>query len=231
VRVARDVASVVLTVRDEGAGITPAFLDTMFEPFAQDDTSLSRSRGGLGLGLAVVKGLVDLHGGRVSAASAGSGRGAELRVELPLHVTDGANAEAREPPAVRAEPCSNPAVLIFEDNADAAESLRTILSTTGYRVRVERTGRHAIEVVRGFAPAVVLCDLGLPDRDGYEIAAEIRSDRDLVRLPLIAISGYGSASDRARALGAGFDLHLTKPVPPALLLAELANRLGDPGRS
>ncbi len=220
--------TVVLTVRDQGAGIEPAFLARMFEPFAQADTSLSRPRGGLGLGLAVVEGLVALHGGRVSASSAGLGHGAELRVELPLHVGPDQRFESAAPgPSLPQD--RSPAVLIFEDNADAAESLRMLLSASGYRVRVEETGRQAMEVVRMFHPTVILCDLGLPDRDGYSIAAEIRSDRELAHLPLIAISGYGSAEDQARARRAGFDLHLTKPVPPALLLAELSRRIAQAG--
>jgi PAS domain S-box-containing protein len=216
--------SLVLTVRDEGAGIEPAFLGSIFEPFMQADNSLSRGRGGLGLGLAVVQGLVALHGGRVSASSGGEGQGAELRVELPLYLPQ------RDAPApVRAEPEPQPParalVLVFEDNADAAESLRIVLSAAGYHVEIAATGHDATAVVRRVRPAIVLCDLGLPDQDGYAIAAQIRADSALAPLPLIAISGYGTAEDQARSRRAGFDLHLTKPVPPALLLSELSRRL------
>jgi PAS domain S-box-containing protein len=227
VRVARQTGaqSMVLTVRDEGAGIEPAMLDTIFEPFVQADTSLSRARGGLGLGLAVVKGLVALHGGCVSASSDGPGRGAELRVEIPLHAAEREAAPASPPePGPSRGPVAT--VLLFEDNADAAESLRVVLCAAGYRVCVEATGRDATTVVKRVQPAIVLCDLGLPDRDGYGIAADIRSDSELAPLPLIAISGYGAADDQARSRQAGFDLHLTKPVPPALLLAELSHRIG-----
>ena len=112
-------------------------------------------------------------------------------------------------------------ILVFEDNADAAESLRGILSGAGYRVWVESTGWQAIEAVRRFKPDMILCDLGLPGRDGYAIASDIRADHELSRLPLIAISGYGTIDDQARSRRAGFDLHLTKPVRPALLLSEL----------
>jgi PAS domain S-box-containing protein len=231
VSVEREVSGrgVVLTVRDQGAGIEPALLDTIFEPFVQADTSLSRARGGLGLGLAVVKGLVVLHGGRVSASSRGSGQGAELRIELPLHDP---GIEPTEPERPRTHwPRSQATVLVFEDNADAAESLRAVLSASGYRVWVERTGRAATEVVKRVRPAIVLCDLGLPDRDGYSVAADIRSDRELAALPLIAISGYGAAEDQARCRRAGFDHHLTKPVPPGLLLSELSDRIARPRSS
>jgi PAS domain S-box-containing protein len=226
VNVARDESArrVVLTVRDEGAGVEPALLNRIFEPFVQADTSLARPRGGLGLGLAVVKGLVSLHGGRVSASSDGLGKGAELRVVLPLDATRVGVAESHEP-APESAPASVARVLVFEDNVDAAESIRLILSTAGYRVWVEATGRHATDVVRRIRPDVVLCDLGLPDRDGYAIASDLRSDAESSHLPLIAITGYGAAEDLVRSRQAGFDLHLTKPVPPALLLSELSARL------
>ena len=157
--------SVVLTVRDEGTGIEPALLDRIFNPFVQADTTLARPRGGLGLGLAVVKGLVALHGGCVSASSGGSGEGAELRVELPLHTARLEVAGSSEPAPAVAQG-SAAMILVFEDNPDAAESLRVVLSGAGYRVWVEPTGRQAMEVVARVRPDVVLCDLGLPDRDG-----------------------------------------------------------------
>ena len=213
--------SVVLTVRDEGMGIEPALLVRMFKPFEQADTSLARHRGGLGLGLALVDGLVTLHGGRVSASSGGLGQGAEIRVELPLRTAEREVVASSERPAGWGRD-SSAKVLVFEDNADAAECLREILSGAGYLVCVEATGWHAIDVVRRFDPDMVLCDLGLPGRDGYAIAGDIRSDPALSHLPLIAISGYGTVDDQARSRLAGFDLHLTKPVPPSLLLRELS---------
>jgi len=232
VRVDRDAASgsVALTVRDEGAGIEPGLLGNIFEPFVQADTTLSRARGGLGLGLAVVKGLVALHGGRVSAASDGPGHGAELRVQLPLHAADRESAEPsqRDPGASQA---SSATVLVFEDNTDAAESLRAVLSAAGYRVWVELTGRDATAVVKRVRPDIMLCDLGLPDKDGYTVAADIRAESGLEALPLIAISGYGAVNDQARSRRAGFDLHLTKPVSPTLLLAELARRVSRGGNA
>jgi PAS domain S-box-containing protein len=225
VRADRDNAgrSAVLTVQDEGVGIKPALLGRMFEPFEQGDASLARERGGLGLGLAVVKGLVTLHGGRVSATSDGPGRGAEVRVELPLRgAEDDVSTPTSATPDSSRGSCAR--VLIFEDNADAAESLRGLLAAAGYHVAVEASGSQALEVARRFRPDTVLCDLGLPDRDGFAVARDIRSDRDLSHLTLIAISGYGTQNDQSRSLGAGFDLHLTKPVPPAVLLDELSRR-------
>lgn len=217
----------VISVRDEGAGIQPELLGSVFEPFVQADTSLSRARGGLGLGLAVVKGLVDLHGGRVSASSAGSGHGTELRVELPRMVAPQPVAASSDELKPGLGACSSAAVLVFEDNADAAESLHAVLAAAGYRVWVEATGLLAIEAVKRSRPAVVLCDLGLPDRDGYGIAEDIRADREFATLPLIALSGYGSTEDQARSRRAGFDLHLTKPVSPSRLLSELAHCLSS----
>jgi PAS domain S-box-containing protein len=217
----------VLTVRDEGAGIEPDLLGRIFDPFVQADTSLSRPRGGLGLGLAVVQGLVALHGGRVEASSGGSGKGTEVRIEIPLCALDAEVVEAQEPAAAATGTAAT--VLLFEDNADAAESLRVVLSDAGYRVWVEPTGRRAREILQRVRPDVVLCDLGLPDCDGYSVAADIRSEDGATsrpgRLPLIALSGYGAAEDQERSRLAGFDLHLTKPVAPARLLSELASRI------
>jgi PAS domain S-box-containing protein len=226
-RTARDASgrSLVLTVRDEGSGIEPALLDRIFEPFVQAEAPLSRPRGGLGLGLAVVKGLVALHGGKVSATSGGPGKGAEFCLELPLHAGQVAAPSPVE--SAIAALGAPEAILVFEDNADAAESLRVVLAAAGYRVSLEGTGRDAMGAIKRVRPAIVLCDLGLPERDGYAIAADVRADPEWSHLQLIAISGYGSADDQVRSSRAGFDLHLTKPVPPGLLLAELSRRVAD----
>ncbi len=212
-----------LTVRDEGVGIDPELLGRVFEPFVQAETPLSRPRGGLGLGLAVVKGLVELHGGRVTVRSAGHGQGTELRIELPLEV-GAAETVAVSPPGPEMNASPTAAILLFEDNLEVAESLRAVLSQVGYQVTIQATGRSPIEAVRHAQPALVLCDIGLPVQDGYAVAAEIRSDPDWGHLPLIALSGYGSKQDQARSRQAGFDLHLTKPVAPELLIEELARR-------
>ncbi|MCC2669198.1 MAG: hypothetical protein K0Q72_1669 [Armatimonadetes bacterium] len=204
----------VITIRDTGIGITREMLPLLFDTFAQADRTLDRSRGGLGLGLAVVRGLIALHDGTVTARSDGPGRGAEFVIELPL------TSEAAAPEAVPAEPSPNSnadelRVLIVEDNRDAAETLRDLLELSGFQVEIAYNGTQGVEAAHRFAPDVVLCDLGLPGMDGYEVARCLREDPGTAGARLIAISGYGQAEDRLRSLEAGFDLHLTKPVDPA----------------
>ncbi|MCG6941670.1 MAG: PAS domain S-box protein [Thiohalocapsa sp.] len=209
----------ILTVRDTGIGIAPDMLPRVFEPFAQADTTLARTRGGLGLGLAMVKGLVEMHGGTASAASAGEGRGAELTVRLPM--------VPPPRPARLSQARSRPRgdgrrVLIIEDNTDAAESLRMLLGLTGHIVAVALSGPEGVEQVRAFVPDVVLCDIGLPGMDGYEVARTLRKEPG-PRVPkLVALSGYAAPDDVARALAAGFDAHLAKPPSLQDLQAILA---------
>jgi PAS domain S-box-containing protein len=208
-----------LTVRDTGAGIDAATLDRMFEPFAQADRTLARTQGGLGLGLALVKGLVELHGGTVEARSDGLGRGAELSVRLPL-----ASAPVEAVGAPRPGPAGARAVLVVEDNLDAGQSLADILRLKGHRVRVARDGRTGLALARELRPDVVLCDIGLPDLDGYEVARALRADPASAGLRLVALSGYAQPEDRLRAREAGFDLHLAKPAD----LDELLHAVMDP---
>jgi PAS domain S-box-containing protein len=207
-----------LTVRDTGTGIDPVVLPHVFEPFAQADRTLDRSRGGLGLGLATVKGLVELHGGSVRAASGGPGRGTELTVRLPGLTAPGgpaAPAAAAPPPARRLR------VLVVDDNRDAAESLRMLLDLTGYEAGVAHTGPDGVAAARRSRPDVVLCDIGLPGMDGFAVAAALRGDPDTAAARLVAVTGYGGEAVRRRALAAGFDEHLVKPVEPAALFAAL----------
>jgi CheY-like chemotaxis protein len=195
-------------VRDTGIGIEPEMLPQVFETFAQADRSLDRSRGGLGLGLALVKGLTELHGGQVWAESEGVGRGAAFTLRLPIALAPAASA-ASAGPAVATGPLR---VLIVEDNRDAAESLRDLLELSGCTVDVAYSGPKAIAAARQSRPDVILCDLGLPGMSGYEVATLLRHDDSLGDLRLIAISGYGQEEDQRRSRDAGFDLHLTKPV-------------------
>jgi PAS domain S-box-containing protein len=210
----------VLSVRDTGIGMEKEILARLFEPFSQADRSLARSRGGLGLGLALVKGLVELHDGRVEAVSAGLGRGSELIVRLPLQ---------RQAPANSCGPVLAPAngsarVLVIEDNRDAAESLRMLLSLAGHQVAVAHAGQLGLDLARQTPPDIVLCDIGLPGgMDGYDVARALRKDLQLAAVQLIALSGYGQEEDQRRARQAGFDRHLTKPVDPVALLALLAS--------
>jgi PAS domain S-box-containing protein len=207
---------VAVTVCDTGIGLSPEMLPRVFENFTQADRTLDRSRGGLGLGLALVKGLVELHGGTVRVGSAGPGRGTEFTFVLPIVPADGWEAEPENPPPALRLP-SPSRILVVEDNRDAAETLREILELAGHTVAVSLSGSDGVEAARRFRPEVVLCDLGLPGMDGYQVAAALRRDPLTASARLIALTGYGQEEDRRRTREAGFDVHLTKPVDPAAL--------------
>jgi len=213
----------VLSVCDTGIGMGEEIQARLFEPFSQADRSLDRSRGGLGLGLALVKGLAELHGGSVRATSPGPGRGSEFTVRLPLsRRAERAGAGAGPGAAGRSL-----RVLVIEDHPDAAESLRMLLQLSGHEVAVAHAGKPGLDAARVFHPDVVLCDIGLPGgMDGYAVAAALRRDADLAAVPLIALSGYGQEEDQRRARQAGFDRHLTKPVDPQVLEQLLGNIVG-----
>jgi PAS domain S-box-containing protein len=213
-----------IRVRDSGIGIEPEILPHVFDTFAQADRTLERSSGGLGLGLALVKGLVALHGGEAQAESDGIGCGAEFTVRLPAI----AAPDAGGPAPVHRRSAGPLRVLIVEDHRDAAESLRDLLELSGCTVQVAYSGRRGVETARQFRPDVVLCDLGLPELNGYEVAAALRADPTTATARLIALSGYGREEDQLRCRQAGFDLHLTKPVD----FAELERLLEpEPGGS
>jgi two-component system CheB/CheR fusion protein len=184
-------------------------LPRVFEAFAQADRTLTFSREGLGLGLALVRGLVERHRGQVFAASAGPGSGARFTVLLPL-----AEAPLPAEPVLSLSPVQGGPlrILLIEDHPDAAATLRELLELCHCTVEVARTGLEGIERAPQFRPDVVLCDLGLPAADGYAVAAALRTLRETAHTRLIAMSGYGQEEDRRRAQAAGFDLHLTKPV-------------------
>jgi CheY-like chemotaxis protein len=191
-------------------------LGRVFESFTQADRSLDRSEGGLGLGLALVKGLVELHGGEVRAESSGLGQGAEFTVSLPIGVTPAETVSIPTfPEAVEA--LGPMRVLVVEDNEDAAETFRDLLELFGCEVEVAYSGPAGLEAARRFLPGAVLCDIGLPGLNGYEVAKALRQIPELARALLVAVTGYGQEEDRQRAREAGFDLHLTKPVQPAEL--------------
>jgi PAS domain S-box-containing protein len=215
-RIAPDRAAI--RVRDDGVGIPASMLDRVFEPFTQADAGLARSGGGLGLGLALVKALAELQGGTATARSEGPGRGAEFTVTLPVVVVPAAAPEARPPAAPPRR-----RVLVVEDNADAAETLRIMLDISGHEVEVAFDGNDGLARARAFRPDVVLCDLGLPGLDGFEVARAVRSDPRLAGTVLVAVSGYALPEDRRRALEAGFDRHLAKPVA----LADIEHALAE----
>src|SRR5215470_5291844 len=218
VEAARRSAVAELRVRDDGRGIAPDLLERLFTPFVRSEDELSRAHGGLGLGLSLVKGLVELHGGTVQARSDGPGRGAEFIVTLP----------AVEPPAAAKVDRSSPEarrpllVLLVEDNRDGAQMLADVLASEGHQVHLAPDGRTALAVARRLAPDVVLCDIGLPDMDGYALAHALRKEPALAHTRLIALSGYAQREDRARAREAGFEAHLVKPAD----LDELERVLG-----
>jgi CheY-like chemotaxis protein len=212
--------SAEIRVRDTGAGIEPALLPRIFDAFVQGDRTLARTEGGLGLGLALVKGLVELHGGSVRAASEGAGCGSEFVISLPLCAGAGV-AVAGESNAARLE-AGGMLVLIVEDNLDAAQSLADVLELDGHRTMLARTGAIGISMARDITPDVVVCDLGLPDVSGYEVASAIRRVDALRSCRLVALSGYAQPEDRRRAVDAGFDVHLAKPADVEVLRAMLA---------
>jgi PAS domain S-box-containing protein len=211
-----------IRVRDDGVGIAPDLMQRLFEPFVQADRGLARTKGGLGLGLALVKGLVEMHGGSVHVRSEGADRGAEFVVRLP-----GAPAP-EEPAAALASPAAaRPVeVLVIEDNVDAAHSIADVLELEGHRVHVATDGRTGIAKARQLEAEVILCDIGLPDMSGYEVARAIRAHGGRRAARLIALSGYAQPEDVRRARDAGFDAHIPKPPPLDALLALVAAGAG-----
>lgn len=201
-------ARAVLKVSDAGKGIDSQLIERLFEPFMQGDDTLDRNSGGLGLGLALVKGLVALHGGEVSVCSAGRDRGAEFTVRLPLHAglaSEAKTALAQSPPQPRRR------VLIVDDDRDVADGLRAALEIHTHEVAVAGNGPDALATARLFKPDVVFCDIGLPGMNGYEVARAFRADGAFRSTLLVALSGYAQSEDLARASAAGFDQHLAKP--------------------
>ncbi|HEY3320465.1 MAG TPA: PAS domain S-box protein [Planctomycetota bacterium] len=203
-----------LVVQDTGIGMNAQILSRIFEPFAQAEKDLARSRGGLGLGLALVKGIVGLHGGTVNAASEGPERGSRFTVELPMVAPPMTSAGARlQPSHMRSLH-----VLVIEDNQDAADSTRMLLELDGHQVDTAPDGPRGLEKARSFNPDVILCDIGLPGQmDGYAVARRIRADPMLSAIYLVAMTGYGQEQDKRHAREAGFDVHLTKPADLAAL--------------
>jgi signal transduction histidine kinase len=209
----------VLRVADEGEGLAPGSAERMFGLFVQGERGLDRAAGGLGVGLALVKRLTELHGGSVSAASAGVGRGATFTVRLPAVLPP---APAAAPRPVERSPAPPRRVLIVEDNDDTRQMLHEALAFSGHDVREARDGASALAAAAEARPDVALIDIGLPDVDGYEVARRLRAAPGGRRMGLIALTGYGQAEDQRRAFDAGFDAHLTKPVAPERLKQVMA---------
>jgi PAS domain S-box-containing protein len=220
---ARDAAGrAVIRVADTGVGVSKEMQQRVFDAFVQDDATLARSRGGLGIGLTLVRRLVDLHGGRVTLESDGPGAGTTVTVTLPALASAAAAAEAG---ADIADPSAMPhglRVLVVEDNVDAAESFAMLLEHAGHEVRAVHHGDDGLRLLGTFVPDVAFVDLGLPGLTGYEVARRLRADPRARSTVLIALTGYGRPEDKAEATAAGFDRHLTKPVDANALLSLLA---------
>jgi CheY-like chemotaxis protein len=201
-----------ITVEDNGTGIDAELLPRVFELFVQGERALDRSQGGLGIGLTLVKRLVELHQGQVEALSPGAGRGSIFRVMLPA--ISAVQPESRPHAAPPAEQVYGRRILVVDDNADAAESTAAYLRLEGHEVKTVMDGNDALSSVRVFAPHVIVLDIGLPGLDGYAVARRLREQGDTSHALLIAVTGYGAKEDRERAIDAGFDYHFVKPTDP-----------------
>jgi PAS domain S-box-containing protein len=213
---------VVLWVRDNGTGLTPELAQRIFEPFVQEDRSLDRSQGGLGIGLTLVRTLVGLHGGSVEVYSEGPGRGSEFTVRLPRRPAPPPPPAVQPPPPAAEE--RRRKVLLVEDNPDAAAALADLLDLWGYEVVVAGDSDAALRAMESFTPRILLLDIGLPGMDGYELARHLRTRLGTLKARFIALTGYGQEADRRRSAEAGFDHHLTKPVDPPQLKELLSRR-------
>ena len=206
-----DYNEVVIRLRDNGIGIAADQLPRIFDMFTQVDTTLARSVSGLGIGLTLVKSLVEMHGGSIEAESPGPGGGSTFTVRLPLAGRDAESPAIPKGDAVEPQRSAR-RILIVDDNVDGAESLAMLLDFSGYEVRTAHSGLEAIAAAREFHPEVVFLDIGLPGMNGYEVAQHFRQERGFDGIVLIALTGWGSAEDKRRSREAGFDFHLTKPV-------------------
>jgi signal transduction histidine kinase/ActR/RegA family two-component response regulator len=211
--------ALVVRVTDSGIGIEPEALPRIFQMFSQLRPALERSEGGLGIGLALVKGLVSLHGGTVEVRSAGAGHGSEFRIRLPLPAVKKGIAMHNTTTDAANQFSYSRRLLVVDDNTDAAESLAALLALDGHQVKTAFDADQALDIADSFKPEVAILDIGLPRRNGYELALDLRRQSGDVPPMLIALTGWGQAEDRTRARNAGFDEHLTKPVDPQVVRA------------
>jgi two-component system CheB/CheR fusion protein len=244
-RVGREGDEAVVSLKDDGVGIRPDMLESVFDLFVQSRSTLDRAAGGLGVGLTLVRSLTAMHGGRVTAHSEGEGKGSEFVLNLPLaavqHDDDlalGASSDDGAFPLVDGVPhgapgdeaCAVPpgaTIVVVEDNADSREMLCELLQLSGYKCRTAATGSTALKLIEEVHPDIAILDVGLPEMDGYELARRVRQFRKKGDLCLVALTGYGQPSDRALSAQAGFDAHLVKPIQMEHLLS-LLERLRAP---
>jgi CheY-like chemotaxis protein len=223
-------------VRDNGIGIAPERLPTIFDMFEQIEGAADRSHGGLGIGLTLARRLVEMHGGKIEAHSAGLGKGSEFVTRLPAIAEPAAEPASKPEEKVYATPSGGPMrVLVVDDNVDSAESMAVLLRLYGHEVRLAHDGEAALEEARSFKPDVMFLDLSLPKMDGYEVARRLRQEPATSGMTLVAMTGYGHEEERRRTQEAGFYSHLVKPVDFDLLrelLSSLSpNRTGEPARN
>jgi len=218
-----DETHAIVRVQDNGVGIPPEMLNEVFDMFTQVNRTLDRSQGGLGIGLSLVRRLTEMHGGNVIAESGGHGHGSIFTVRIPLMATAELPAESHE--AGDSELSKRPGlrVLVVDDIPDVADVLKMLLDLEGFETRVAYSGAVALENARDFRPDVVICDIGLPEMDGHEIARRLRRDPDIAPATLIAMTGWGAEGEVRRTRESGFDFHLVKPVDANALLELLSH--------
>ena len=227
--VAREGAHATVRVRDDGVGIEASLLGQVFEMFTQAPGSIERAQGGLGIGLALVKGIVQLHGGSVEVKSEGAGRGTEFTVRLPLQLQPGeADAGLVEDHAVSSVTPQH--ILVVDDNVDSAASLAMMLKMLGHETATANDGLQALAIAEWFLPDVCLMDIGMPNLNGIELAKRMRAEPWAERVLLVALTGWGQDEDKRRSLEAGIDFHLVKPVSPTALVALLERFAGGESR-
>jgi CheY-like chemotaxis protein len=214
---------VVVSVKDTGIGLTPEMLPRLFEMFSQAKPALERAQGGLGIGLSLVKGLVEMHGGRVDARSEGRGRGSEFIVRLPV-VEQARAAHTGHPAEQQRQPqVEKRRILIVDDLKDAVDSLSMLLRAMGHEIHTAYDGEDAVAVAQKQRPDAVLLDLGMPRLNGYDACRRIRAQRWGKEMFIVAVTGWGQEEDRRRSREAGFDDHLVKPVDTVALMKVLAS--------